>query len=368
MQSWSAMLFTLALLAAGAAAQETAPVPPEAPPATQPAAGESTTLTAEQALEQARLLIEQKNFAAAQTLLNVLLTRDPKYTDAKLVQAELAEAQNDSVTARDIYKDVLRTDPSNFTANLAMGKSYALVRWWRQAVPFLENASRVAPPDKLGEALGFLAAAYRGEGQLTKASETAERAVKQAPDSTDALAIQVSIQLDLQQYDRAVENAAKLEQIARRKLGEDPTNVKLINGLQEAYIIQIETLRGAHLALYRKDARGVPTDRLVVGKEAEAGALLSQLSDVMTKQLEIRRLMGLYEILPIAERITTYTPNDANAHVRLGFLCVHTSQTERAVAAFQRALEIQPDHPEALEMLRRFNAPTTRPAQAAATP
>ncbi|MGE0479440.1 MAG: tetratricopeptide repeat protein, partial [Phycisphaerae bacterium] len=231
-----------------------------------------------------------------------------------------------------------------------------------------ENASRVAPADQLGEALGVLAAAYRGEGQLTKAAETAERAVKQAPDSTDALAIQVSIQLDLRQYDRAMENAAKLESLARQKLAENPTNVKLINGLQEAYIIQIQTLQDAHLALYRRDARGVPTDRLVAGKEAEAGAILSLLSDVMTKQLEIRRLMGLYEILPIAERITAYTPNDANAHVRLGFLCMHTSQIERAVAAFQRALEIQPDHPEALEMLRRFNAPTTRPAQAAATP
>ncbi|MGE0482451.1 MAG: hypothetical protein AB7Q17_18490, partial [Phycisphaerae bacterium] len=108
MQNLAPVLLTLAWLAAAAVAQETAPTPADTPPATQPAQGESTTLTAEQALAQARLLIEQKNFAAAQALLNVLLARDPKYTDAKLVQAELAEAQNDSVTSRDIYKEVLR--------------------------------------------------------------------------------------------------------------------------------------------------------------------------------------------------------------------------------------------------------------------
>lgn len=63
------------------------------------------------------------------------------------------------------------------------------------------------------------------------------------------------------------------------------------------------------------------------------------------------------EAVPVLENAVALRSN-ADAYLHLGIVCMRTGRSTQAIQALSRSLELAPDQPKALKLLRRLRAPT----------
>lgn len=353
----------------------TAPAATEAPPTTAPSGDEAggsegvaiDRLSTTELMARARAAIKDKKLRDAQGMFALALSREPDNAEIKLIGAEIAEANSDHDNARRFYRDILSSDPANFEANFRLGRAFNRASWWRQAIGYLEKASRVAPADRLGEVLTELARAQHGNRQVDDAVKTIENAVKQAPDNLEARGIQVLIRLDQKQFDQAIAAAKSLEEIARAKVQNAPSDIDALRHLLDANVLLMQSMQSAVAALQQVDRNGNPTDRPLPGKEREIASLLIQLTETLARENVLRQLIDKHDvIMPLAERAVMYDPDNPRANMNLAVVYYDTANYEHAVQVCRRVLELDPDNAEAKRMLQVMNQPLTPPTTAPA--
>lgn len=326
-------------------------------------------MTTPELMVRARAALKEKKLRDAQGMFALASSREPENAEIKLIGAEIAEANSDHDNARRFYREILATDPAHFEANFRMGRAFIRANWWRQANSYLEKAARIAPADRLGDVLTQWAQGQRGEKRFDEAAKTIENAVKQSPDSLEARGLQVSIRLDLKQYDQAIAAAKALEEIARANVQNAPSNLEALRHLLDANLLLRESMRSAVEALNQVDSRGNPTDRPLPGKEREIASLLIQLSETLVRENALRSVISKHElVMPLAERAVMYDPDNIRANLNLAVVYYDTANYQQAIDVCRRVLELEANNPDAVRMLQSMNAPltpTSAPAAAA---
>lgn len=373
-------MLTLPVITLGQPALDQPPAQPPAaddvPPPTPPPAESTRGMTPSEILDRVEGLLDQLKqanrdgrmlearniYQTAVTGIQAVLQQDPKNVRAKLLFGELAWQGGDYNTARDNFKAVLDVDRNNFRANLGMGRYYIASRIWRQAAFFLETAERVAPADQRGEALRLLSQAYNGQGLQDKAENAAQRAVDLDPNDFEALQTLVAIRLAKRDYDRALENAQALVDVARDKVNETPEDTVALQRLLIALEAHVNVLRDYFRSLFQRDSRNRATDILRPGEESEAAAVLKRIGEQLEQQNAIRTVLNYHEILLLIEKALEYDPDNPEYLMEAGRLYANTNQTAAAIERFRQVLEQDPNHTGARQALQRLGAtpaPTT---------
>lgn len=328
-----------------------APLPPPSAPIDESESNESL-------LARAQSLMEERQFEQASGLLGALLRRDPTSVQARVMLASIGEERQDFTAAREYYRSVLRDDPTNFAANLGMGRSFLNARYFRNVPKYLEVARAKAPNDAAGaEVLTMLAMAYRGEKQLEKGIEAAQQAVRLDPQSFDARATLVMLLMEMRLYREAADQATNLLSFANEQRALNPGDRGKLAQLNVAYDTRISVLSRWHNELYEKNARGELTDRLLPGQEQEAGAILRETALDLMGQNEVRRLLSLYDPLALLEKAVAYSPRDTVSMLQLARLYRDTAQDAKALETARKLLELEPGNEQAQKIVDALSSP-----------
>ncbi len=380
MRVWKLMAgLSTAVFSAWAVAQTPAPGP-AAPPvrdatletrSTPDLVADATAMLAEFKATRSESLL-----ADARRVLGVLLTRDPLNTDANLLAGELGLEANDYDTARKYFMQVTQIEPNNYRANVGLGRIWNANRSFRQAVLFLEAAERVAPDIKRGsEVKRLLASSYIGMGNVTKALEKIEEAIRLDPESLESLRARMDIHLQLAQRDPAFISAAVSDTndyLARvRKQAEaEPGNVERLREVEQAYDAAIQAVRTLHNSYYERDAQRRPTNRLLRDKEADAAAALNRLAELAGEVAVIRLTIANHDIIQFAAaKAVELDPKNVKYLENLAALYQRTNQREQAIETCRKILALQPSHAAARQFLDSVGVPvTSEPAAESPSP
>lgn len=115
----------------------------------------------------ASVYADQKNYPRARQLLEQALALDPKYAPTRAALARLALVENDTVTARRHYMDILKQDDGHMRSLLALAGLELRAGRQKEAIAWLEKA-RQKHPDDLQPALGLINI-YLGQKESLKA-------------------------------------------------------------------------------------------------------------------------------------------------------------------------------------------------------
>lgn len=127
------------------------------------------------------ILISAGRTAEASTLGTALETANPDNTDILYMQAVLALARNDAQARASYLNKILKIDPANSTALVALGLDYYSKKNYTQAKGLLVKA--IAADRGNTEALIGLARVYYMEDELGKAGDTLSLALEREPDN-----------------------------------------------------------------------------------------------------------------------------------------------------------------------------------------
>lgn len=373
------VLVALAVYAAG-----------QVPPATTaPAAPAALAVSPEQAVEEARQLREARRYSDAVDVLKNVLKNVPTHTGANLLAGDVLIDLKDFDSARVHYMKVLELEPSNFRANMGIGKIWIANRVPRQAASYLEQAEAVAPPDGRAEVKHLLASTYAQMGQVPRAIEKAQEAVQADPDDLDALQSLVEIRQaaaarDVQQVAPATADAEKYVQKAVEAARQEPWERDSLTRVSHAFDLRIAALQAYHNSFYKRDYRNQPTDELLPGKGPDAAAVLVRSADAMREQALLRLVLAEHDALLLAETAVkpTYDPKnpkyieflaascqqlqDLTARLLGAAALANKKLNERVAESCRKVLEVDPQSEAARRLLEAVGGSLT--TQPTATP
>lgn len=299
-----------------------------------------------------------------------VLAEDPQNMKAVLVAADLllrgggAQGAGDFDRARSYFGKVLEFEPSNFRANLGMGRVWMANRHWRQAAKYLETAERIAPKELSGEVKQLLASAYAGMGNVSGAVQKAMEATQEDPDNLDALQVLVSIRLEVgrrdpRELDPAVADAGRYVKMAAASVEEKPWLHERLIRLEGAYQLELQVLREYQRSLFERDPHspGERRDRLQRGREAEAASALLRLAEKVRRHAVLRAALAEHDALMMIEQAVEYEPEDLQCLEAQASAYMRTQNRERAIEVYQRILELHPNHSGAREQLEALGVP-----------
>ena len=349
-------------------------------------------LNPDEAVERARGLHQTGRTAEALDLLKSTLGAAPGHVEASLLAADILVASNDYDLARNYYMQVLDKEPSNFKANLGIGKIWLANRYWRQAVSFLEKAKDVAPQESQSEAKRLLAGAYAQVGQFQKAIDWSLKAVEDAPEDLDSLLILVQIRQallarDPKQIELALTDAEKYLGKAAQAVARAPLDRKALARLDGAYEIlvapppDVGILQTYQQSFYQKEPGGRAIDKLLPGKGADSAAVLMRIADIYRQRALVRLVNAEQDAIVLIETavkdeydaknvkyweqlaLTYQQLQDLTAKLVGPEAYADRTLPERGISACRKILELDPDNEAARQYLQAVGAPlTSQPA------
>lgn len=362
-----------------------AQAPANAPPAAPSQAGASPA----ELIRAARAKFDAGLNAEAFELIKAALSLDRNNIEGNVLAAEILMATNNYNDARENFKRVLDVEPSNFKANLGMGKIWIAARYWRQATSFLQEAEKVAPEASRAEVKRLLAQAYAASGQGPKGIEKALEAVQANPDDLDALKSLVEIRQliagqDPQQLEPWLADADRFVQKSIQAVERKPWDADTLARLDAAYDMKLEALRAYHNSFYQRDVRKAAVDRLLPGRGPDAAAVLIRLAEAKRAQALLKLILAEHDALQLTER-ALQDDYDAKNVKFLGYavaayqqlqeltarlagpgVASDTTLRDRAVEACRKILDLDPQNEMARQYLAEAGvALTTQPAPAA---
>jgi Tfp pilus assembly protein PilF len=321
-------------------------------------------MSVEELLGRAGQYLRAQRLREALIVLTLVRQKDPQNLEAKVLMGEVAEAQGDMNAARKLYLEVLAAESSHFRANLNMGKAWVRARHWHQAQGYLERAALVAPTPRLSaQVQANLAVVYQGIHEREEAMKAANKAAADDPDNVEARQVLIGLHLAREDYDQAMINAERLVAAAARVAQREPSDLRALQELSEAYDIQIQVLRSYQQTLYEVGADARYTDRLLPGQQRRAAETLRKIIDVLLLRAQLVHTLSYHTILKLAEKRAEYAPDDMDALMQYGLLLRDTAQTDQAIEVFRSVLERDPANAQAQRQLEALGATAaTRPA------
>ncbi len=314
---------------------------------------------------------DQAVFQEVISLLGIVLRRDPTNSEANLMSGEISLESNDFDTGRKYFRSVLDVEPNNYRANVGLGKIWIATRSFRQAALFLQTAERVAPDaEKQSAVKQLLATAYVASGDVTKAIEKAEEAVRIAPNNVEALNALAVIRIELAKRDpayvtAAVRDAETFLARAREVAQQDPANIESLRRLDLSHGMLIDALRQLHNSFFERDARSQATTRIIKGKEADAAAALNRVAEVMMDRSTIALTLAQHDIIKVAAQpAVQLDPKSVKYLETLASLYEKVGDRGKAIETAQQILQIDPNHQGARDFLNSVGS-STAPSPAA---
>lgn len=337
-------------------------------PASQPAIPTDAQLNAMSAadlLDAGQKALAARKYEAGVAYANKILEKDAANIEGLLLRADCNIEMNRIVPARTDYTAVLNAQKGDFRANYGMGRIWVRGKYWKQATHYLEDAVRVAPPDRKADALVLLARTAQANKAIQQALDTVTQALQLKPDSVEGLDLMATLQSDLGKLDLAMDNSDKLIAVCKEAFARNPADPQMVSQLNSAYITRLKVLSGARETLFARDARGAPIDQVLPGKEREAAGVLNQILEAMIVRHGLEATLQYHDLMALAERMVQYDPQNAQYQLQYGLLLLKIYDNEKAADAFRKVLEIDPNNAEArnqLEQMRAAPPPASEPA------
>jgi len=261
--------------------------------------------------------LKRGNFAAAEQHLSAALKIDPSLAEvrANLGLAYYADHKYPQAIAE--FQETLRRDSSVQTAKSFLPLSLAAVGNCDEALPGLEREFASNSDQKLRRVLGLsLERCASGVGKETQADQVAQKLLADYPDDPDVLfaAGQLYGKLSSETYLKLMKvapHSARTYQVMASVAASDGNWKGAVDAYRHALKLE-PTLQGAHLQIAV----------LMLTNSQEPDAWRQALTE-LTEELKV-------------------DPTSAQAEYEIGEVYRKHAQLEPAVAAFRRALELDP--------------------------
>ena len=285
---------------------------------------------------------------------------------SKLEKAMQAQQANHLDEARDLYQQVLDSEPHNPDACHGMGLLCAQQKQFQKALPWFEQAVQHAPNspgfhNNLGntykalgqleqaqkhyqealklkspypEALNNLGRLFYQQGQLRKAVEYLQKAVREDPNAVDA---HYNLANCFAQTDRLLEAA---------------THYRHVLKLRDDHLGALHNLGITLTALKNfKDAQ--PLLAKVVEREPDNLDALFHLGIIEASIQNLDRAIELYE------RVLALKPSHADTHHNLATVYLHKKEKAQALEHYKKAYELNPMNKTAFHMIQALEGKTS---------
>lgn len=376
----------LGIVLGNAWGQTATPPEPGAPsPTPAPVLPAAPSTSDRELLDQARQMqkeaVAEQNgdkLAGALRLVMEVLGRNELDLDANLLAGEISIDRNDYNAAQSYFKRVFDLEPSNFRANLGLGRIWNANRTWRQAEMHLERALKAVENSnrKADEAsvLRQLAISRLGSGRVPNAVQDAERARLADPPNLDNYQTYVEVlltaarQTPREYLERSVTEVDGYLKAVAEQWGADPSNRELLLRLLGAYQLQQAVLEALHNSYYQRDIRNQPTNELLPNRQAEAAAALNRMTACVEERAAVQRLLQLHDAVLLAERATQLDTSNLDYLWTKARLYAQIQNNKKAIETCEQILKTDPNHAPARELLGVLGVqPTESTAPAPAT-
>ncbi len=278
-----------------------------------------------------RGLMRRGELDQARAQFQEALKRQPAYLPPRLGLAEVHLLKGQFAAALDVLREVLQLDPGNLRAKLL--RTSALV----------------------------------GMNNAAQARAELETVVKEHPGSREAQLQLAALYLAARQLKEAEALFGKLHQSAL------PGDYRALMGLSDTYAAQGRWDQSIALFKAELAKSDRPLLRLALANDylrakqfpaaiAEYQRLVQQnpkAGDLYLRLGEAQRLQGDLRAAEASFRkAAELMPNEAAAHLALALILDSLNQSKQAVATYQKILQLQPDHPIALNNLAYILAET----------
>jgi predicted Zn-dependent protease len=364
-------LFFLLIAHLAWSAQNSAPNP-AAKPAAASAATSVTPPVPAQVLD-AEASIAKSDWKSAQALLDSWLAAHPADSRALFDAAYVADAQNRMDDAAALYRRAIDANPQSFEAHLSLGLLLAHQNKLDGARAEIALATTLDPGDG-GPAIK--ARAWRALAQIdrntdpTEASNDLLQALKLTPETPADSLLAANLADQSGEHDAA-------ERAYRRILSTDPDSAAANSGLAQILIgrkqyPEAETLLRAALAKSPDDPTltGQLAAVLAAQDKAEALPLIQKLHDAHPDNAAINRILA--EVLADAGDavgsdhlyigLLKATPNDPDLLIGHGQNLTRQLKYTEALAAFDKATQIDPANPDGWSGLAFAASKTSQPS------
>ena len=342
-------------------------------PISEPVSGQVSAQVAE-----AEIAIGKSDWKTAETKLDVWLAQNPADPRALFDAGYVADAQNRPTDAERLYRRAIATDPRSFEAHLSLGLLLARQGNEKDARPELAMATTLDAGDtgpamkaRAWRALARIDRAGIGDGgDPTEASDDLLEALKLSPETTADTLLAADIAEQAGEYDAA-------EAAYRRVLAKEPNAAAPSKGLAHVLIVQkryadAETLLRTALQQSPDDpaltaqlatvlaaqdkAEALPLLEKLHGAHPQEPAITNMLAAVMADAGDYASSDRLYVALLAA------TPNDSSLLVAHGQDLIRLLRYPEALAAFDRATQIDPANADGWSGLAFAASRTSQPA------
>ena len=275
----------------------------------------------------ARLQIIEKNYDEANTTLAPLLKRNNQDPEANYLGGLLAFSQGDYHRAEDHMRTLLAIAPGDSRSQLLMGKIKYALKDFDQAAHHLSAYLNTKPGDIAVRKL--LTNTYIILNQPEQARSTLQNALTDNPDDADMLILMSQIEFNKGDMTAGI-------QTLNKALDSNPDNIALHKQLAKAYIATGETDRALTelKAFHKLSNETEETQKLIISAYLKAGQI-SKAINIANKMLEDH-------------------PQDPNIMSLNGDLYAASGNQQHARMYFNKALQLQANHPSATIGLARI--------------
>ncbi len=347
------LVYTLTPLAAGAQA-----TPSGAVPAAPTGAPSSQSQSVSPEVSSAEKAIASTDWKSAEAKLDSWLAAHPDDGRALFDAGYVADVQNRTADAAQLYQRAVKADPNSFDAHLMLGMLLAREGKTQEARPELMRATQLDPgaggPDLKARAWRALARIDSAQDPAEASSDLLE-ALKLTPETTEDTLLAASLAEATGQVDAA-------EQEYRRVLAKDPQSEEATTGLAHLLIDQKKYADAE--TLLRDGLRNKPDDpvmtaqlaaALVAQNKPDALPLLQKLHSIHPNDPTITRMLA--QVMAVAgdfgssdqlfQQLLAVSPNDPDLLMGHGQDLVRELKFAEAFAVFNKVAQLEPSNGEA---------------------
>jgi len=298
----------------------------------------------------AYLQLNDKNDVAAVPTLQQLLELDAADVASRVELALLLHKKGDINGAINNYREALRIDSKNFTAHYNLALIYMQQKKNAEAADELEAGLQIRPGN--AELLERLGDVYSLERQYDKAAASYKTASEKAPDRGVLFG---KLGFSLAHLNRTEEALAALENSARLDpknpdtfflLGDLYSELKRNDEAIAAYKCSLEINARQKEVLYNLGTLYAEQNRLndAIGQLKIAVQLDPDYSAAWSNLALVAERLNLdQQAIEAHEKVIAQGKGRALNYFHLGILYAKEEKTEPAIAAFARAIELEPE-------------------------
>jgi tetratricopeptide (TPR) repeat protein len=317
----------------------------------------------------AGLDLAEKQYAAAMELVQPLVRKDPTQAGPLILEAQIFMSQGDAKSAEAVLLKAVNLQPDNEAAHMLLARLYMDTAQDEKALTELQTASKINPQDT--SPLLFIGMIYNDKKDYPSARDAYEKALAIDPKFSPALNNLAYIYCEfLNDLDRAYD----LAQRARALLPDDPSTADTLGWIlckKGQYLSAVSLLQTAANQLPDEPEVQFHLGKAdyLIGDEAAAKTALQR---AMQSGKDFRGKDDCNQCLAVLavdaktagadarvnlEKIVAAQPNDSIALVRLASIYQRDGLLDKAAAAYESALKVNPRNlPVLMDLIRIYSA------------